>query len=119
MEEGVAEMSNDRLLLEDVCWNLGKENRLEAGLGVYENEGGEACGANPLVEKRCVVVETMFCREDCVQESELGEERVGEEADEFVCFASAEVVSDRSNAEKELFEEGGGAGFGGEGEERD
>lgn len=50
MKEGVAGVSEDELLLGDICWIFEEESRREAVLGVCEDEEEEADGADSLVE---------------------------------------------------------------------
>lgn len=64
MEEGVAEVREDELLLDDVCWLSGKDGTKKAVLGVCENKGKEANRAGSLVEKGRVEFEAMFYEGD-------------------------------------------------------
>lgn len=62
VEEGVFEVSDGALLLEDVCEVFGKEDRKEAVLVVCEDKRGEAGGTDSLVEKRWVQFKTLISR---------------------------------------------------------
>lgn len=54
-EEGVAEVSEDDLLLEEVCWVFEQGGRGKTVLRICKYDGREVGGANA-VEMRCVEV---------------------------------------------------------------
>lgn len=103
-KEGDVEVSESELLPEELCRYLEKESRRKAVLKVCEYKGEEAGGADPLVEKRCVEVRTVFSGGHGFAKQETGESKVDEERNEFVGFASTEGESDKKDAKIDLFE---------------
>lgn len=66
VKRSVVEVSESKLLLEDVCLVFEKDSRREAVLRVREYEDGEDGEADSLFEKGCMELEAMFCGRDCV-----------------------------------------------------
>lgn len=64
--KGVVEVSKSELLLENLRWVLQKESKGKKVLVVREYEGGKACGASRMVEKKCAKGKALFCRVDGV-----------------------------------------------------
>lgn len=76
VEECLVKMSEGELLLEDVFWALGKENRTISVVGVCEYERGVAGDADLLVKKKCAEIEILLSvKKMAFWDEDLDEER--------------------------------------------